>query len=362
MRPKWMVPTAADFRDIVSGRRRGFMAYACRAALAAIELPYATAVSLRNRGYDQGSRPVHRVPIPVISVGNITLGGVGKTPLVEWLARWFLERGVRVALISRGYGAKAGRPNDEAMELEQKLPTVPHFQNPDRVQAARTAIETTNCRLILMDDAFQHRRIHRDLDIVVVDALEPFGFGRVFPRGALREPLRGLQRANVIALSRADLVTPGEKRHIRHQLAQYAPHAVFVEMRHMPRAWLSSDGRCEPLEVLDGAEIVAFCGIGNPAGFRQSLESCGCHIAKLIEYPDHYAYADSDLNELTQAISGYAEAASVVCTQKDLVKIGKTTLGALPLRALVIAIEIMDGERALEAELQRCLNSIPPTD
>ena len=128
----------SGFRDLVSGRRRGPAAAALRGILAAAEVPYAWAVRWRNRCYDRGMRAVHRIGAPVISVGNLTLGGTGKTPMVEWIARWFLARGRKVGIVSRGYGLRSG-PNDEARELAWKLPGVPHVQDPDRVAAARRA-------------------------------------------------------------------------------------------------------------------------------------------------------------------------------------------------------------------------------
>ena len=259
----------AGFRALISGQRRGAQAALLRGLLRAAEMPYTAAVQWRNRQYDRGHKPIERVDVPVISVGNLTLGGTGKTPLVAWLARWFRQRGVRVTIISRGYGAEAGAQNDEALELEQTLPDVPHVQNPDRVAAAKMAIEEFDCQLILLDDAFQHRRIHRDLNIVVVDALEPFGFGHVFPRGALREPLAGLRRSDVVVLSRADLVEPLERERIRSTVAQYAPAAIWLEASHQPEKLLSASGREEALSALAGQPVAAFCGIGNPAGFRQ---------------------------------------------------------------------------------------------
>ncbi|HVW39504.1 MAG TPA: tetraacyldisaccharide 4'-kinase, partial [Pirellulales bacterium] len=135
----------SEFRALVSGQRKGPAAIALRAALRLAETPYAVAVAWRNRGYDVGRRPIERVGVPVISVGNLTLGGSGKTPMVEWLARWLRARDVRVTIISRGYGAEAGARNDEALELEERLPDVPHLQNPDRVEAARVAIEEFEC-------------------------------------------------------------------------------------------------------------------------------------------------------------------------------------------------------------------------
>ena len=176
----------SEFRDLVSGRRRGIGASVLRAALRVAEVPYGLAMLWRNRRYDRDLARTHRVEVPVVSVGNLTLGGTGKTPMVEWIARHLRAQNVRVTLISRGYGAEAGAANDEALELEQKLPDVPHLQNPDRVAAARTAVDKLDCQLILLDDGFQHRRLGRDLDIVLLDALEPFGFGHVFPGGMLR--------------------------------------------------------------------------------------------------------------------------------------------------------------------------------
>ena len=149
------------FHDLVSGRQSGFIALLLRTLLRVAELPYSVAMRWRNWRYNTTASKVCRVDVPVISVGNLTTGGTGKTPMVLWLARWFGEHGIRVTLISRGYAAQAGSRNDEALELEQRLPDVPHLQNPDRVKAAKRAIEELACQLILLDDAFQHRRIHR---------------------------------------------------------------------------------------------------------------------------------------------------------------------------------------------------------
>ena len=169
--------------------------------LRAAEVPYTFEVKRRNRAFDSGRKASERVSVPVISVGNLTLGGTGKTPLVEWVALAAAARYPRDHRQPR-LRRRSGRQNDEALELELRLPDVPHLQNPDRVAAAQTAIEEFECQAIVLDDGFQHRRLVRDLDIVLIDALEPFGFGHVFPRGTLREPLEGLKRAHAVALSR----------------------------------------------------------------------------------------------------------------------------------------------------------------
>src|SRR3954469_6838642 len=213
----------SEFRDLVSGRRKGILATLARGVLRVVEVPYTIAVSIRNRRYDRGAAKVQNIGVPVITVGNLTLGGTGKTPMVKWLAQRFQNAGVRVAIVSRGYGAAEGKHNDEALELAQSLADVPHIQNRDRVAAARIAIHDFKSRLILLDDGFQHRRLGRDLDIVLLDALEPFGVEHVFPRGTLREPLTGLARAQVVCLSRADAISQSERDAIRRRVANIAP-------------------------------------------------------------------------------------------------------------------------------------------
>ncbi|MEM0927420.1 MAG: tetraacyldisaccharide 4'-kinase, partial [Planctomycetota bacterium] len=197
--------TPLDFLRIIDGSDRRIAASVIRIGLWAASFPYRFAIGLRNRSFDRGTN-VSRVDVPVISVGNLTTGGTGKTPVVAFLAKWFRDRGVRVAIVSRGYGRGDADENDEALELHQRLPDVPHLQDPDRVQSARIAIEELGTQLILMDDGFQHRRLDRDLDIVLIDATCPFGHGYLLPRGLLREPTSSLARADAVLLTRSDLV------------------------------------------------------------------------------------------------------------------------------------------------------------
>jgi tetraacyldisaccharide 4'-kinase len=270
--------------------------------------------------------------------------------MVEWIARWFSERGLQPAVISRGYGSQGGRLNDEALELAWNLPGVPHLQNPDRVAAAQQAVGDFRCRVIVLDDAFQHRRIGRDLDIVLLDAMEPWGFGHVFPRGTLREPLVGLGRANVIALSRADTLSPPERRAIRERVASYAPQADWLAVAHAPRGLVAAAGGEEPLEWLAGKRVLAFCGIGNPAGFRHTLAACRCEVAEFREFADHHPYDRRDCDALAAAAERL-DVAAVVCTHKDLVKLAVDRLGDRPLRAIRIGLEILEGQEVLEKRL-----------
>jgi tetraacyldisaccharide 4'-kinase len=320
-----------------------------------LEIPYAAAMRWRNRRYDRGAG-VHRVDVPVISVGNLTLGGVGKTPFVCYLGGWLRDRGVRPAIVSRGYRATNGA-NDEALEIAERLPGVTQVQSPDRVWAAWRAIDAGNCDALVLDDGFQHRRLARDFDIVLLDATEPFGFEHVFPRGALREPVSGLTRADAIVLTRADMVSAAEREKIRARAAQHAPAALWAECRHAPAGILTADGEQKPVQSLAAKSVAAFCGIGNPQGFRHTLETCGARVVSLREYPDHFDYGgdpnghgSSTIEELRRWASAQAVDA-IVTTHKDLVKVRRTSLGNRPLWALAIGIEILTGGAELEARL-----------
>jgi tetraacyldisaccharide 4'-kinase len=348
------VLTSSEFRELVSGRRPGVVAHLLRFGLWLAQGPYVAVVRWRNRRYDTRPQLTHRVGVPVVSVGNLSLGGTGKTPMVEWIARWFRRHDVRVTIISRGYGAEAGAKNDEALELEQRLPDVPHLQNPDRVAAAQTAIEELDCQLILLDDAFQHRRIGRDLDIVLLDALEPFGFEHVFPRGTLREPVAGIARADAVLLSRADMLKQPDRDQIRDRVRRHAPAVVWIEATHAPRRLINSSGREAPLDRLSDRPLAAFCGIGNPAGFRHTLETCGWRVAGFREFPDHHRYERRDIESLTDWADKIG-ADAVVCTCKDLVKLGVDSLGPHPLWAIDIGLEFLNGQAEFEASLARRL-------
>jgi tetraacyldisaccharide 4'-kinase len=343
-----------EFRELVSGRRRGLAPSAARAALRLAEIPYTAAVRWRNSRYDAGRAAAHRVEVPVVSVGNLTLGGTGKTPMVEWIARWLRQQGVRVCLISRGYGADDGARNDEALELAQKLPDVPHLVDPDRVRAARAAIRERACQVIVLDDGFQHRRLARDLDVVLLDAFEPFGWGHVFPRGTLREPVAGLVRAGAIALSRADAASPEERRAVRATALRHAPGAVWMEVIHAPRSLLSASSKEIAVESLAGRPVAAVCGIGNPAGFWHTLARMGCQVVARREFPDHHRYRPDEIRSLATWADGLGVEA-VLTTHKDLVKIGFENLGRQPLWAVRIGLEFLAGQAEFEALLRPLL-------
>ncbi|WP_165227998.1 tetraacyldisaccharide 4'-kinase [Aquisphaera insulae] len=347
--PQW-------FLRLVRGEIHNPAAAVARLGLGAVAVGYGAAVRARNLAYDRGWKPASRARVPVISVGNLTLGGTGKTPMVEWLARRYRREGWRVALISRGYGHEGGI-NDEGLVLEENLNDVPHLQDPDRVKLAEIAVEELEAELILLDDGFQHRRLARDVDLVMLDALDPFGLDRLFPRGLLREPVSSLRRASAVILSRADTIDAAAVEAIRRRVERAAPGIPFIRTRHAPIDLLDAEGPAGPIGDLAGKHVLAFCGIGNPMGFRRTLEPL-CELGDLEVFPDHHPYGAGDVAELTEwARRGGADL--VLTTQKDFVKLRTSTLGAVPLRALRIGLEITEGLESLEQVLGKVPRPAP---
>lgn len=288
--------------------------------------------------------------MPVVSVGNLTLGGTGKTPCVEWVARHFRRRDVRVAILSRGYGGGAGR-NDEAMVLEENLPDVPHLQDPDRVAAALRAVEELESELLVLDDGFQHRRLHRDLDVVLIDATRPPTRDYLFPRGTLREPAGGLRRAGAIVLTRCDQVPSSEVDALRAWLAARWPHTPVATTEHRPFALSDGGEEVEPVEALAGRVVGAFCGIGNPDGFRRTLEGLGAAVVAFRTFPDHHAYTRADVEGLACWAEALPKDAVLATTQKDWVKLRVPGLARRKLWAVRIGLHFRDGEEPFAAAL-----------
>lgn len=333
------------WRSVVEGTARDPSAFVLRRMMWLARLPYGVGVWWRNRRFDRG-RNVDRVDAPVICIGNLTVGGTGKTPCVEYVARLLREHDYQVAILSRGYGSEAGR-NDEAMVLEENLPDVPHYQDRDRVAIARTAIEESESEILVLDDGFQHRRLARDLDIVLVDATNPWGGDYLFPRGGLREPRSHLKRAGFVVLTRCDAVEPAAIDRLVGEVWRIVPEVPIAKTIHAPLELLNGESRSE-VESLRGKPVGAFCGIGNPRAFRQTLESLGADIRDFREYPDHHAYRREDVDELQKWAATLPSDTWIVTTQKDWVKLRIAELGQRTLWALRVGMQFTEGREVFE--------------
>ena len=345
--------------ELLSGRSNSLSSILMRAGLWCLSQPYTAVIWARNAAYDKNWKGVGKAAVPVISIGNLTAGGTGKTPAVAMLARWFRERNIRVGILSRGFGAGIDGRNDEAKELEVLLPDVPHLQKPDRLASAVIATEELGMQLLLLDDGFQHRRIHRDLEIVLLDAREPFGFGYMLPRGLLREPVRSLRRADIVMATRADQVDPQRLAEIRTRVQRYNPKAAWLESEHKPVRLRNSAGELQSIGWLCGKNVLGTCGLGNPMGFMQTLRSCGANLVSSITFPDHHNYSSHDIQLLEkQANECDIQCDAIICTGKDLAKIDSPRIGKYQLWSLDVELTIRTGAPILEEFLNRIVAGI----
>jgi tetraacyldisaccharide 4'-kinase len=340
---------SVHYRALIGRQTRGLVPGVQRAGLWLASVPYGWAVAVRNACYDIGWKKSHRAAVPVVSIGNLTAGGTGKTPCVEYVARFYRQRGLRVAILSRGYGSSGGR-NDEARVLEENLPDVPHLQGADRVALAAIAVEELESEVLVLDDAFQHRRLARDLDLVLVDVTNPWGHGYLLPRGLLRERPRRLRRAGVVLLTRCDQVLDAEREQVRRTAARLAPGVPLVETTHRPVDLVN--GATAPLDRLRGRPVAAFCGLGNPEAFRHTLLGLGARVNAFRTFPDHHAYTRADVEDLTAWARRQEPDTVAVTTQKDLVKLRLPRLGPYELWAVRVRLHVEAGQDVLDRRLE----------
>lgn len=365
------------FRSIISGERRGAGATVARALLSAAEPLYACAARQRNRRFDRDPARVRHLPRPVISIGNLTAGGTGKTPIVRWLAQRLRDEGKRVGILSRGYKAARGTLGDEQRMLDRLLngsaaettgaPPAPHVSiraNPDRFAAGTTALlERPDLDLFLLDDGFQHRRLARDMDIVLINATEPFGFGHVLPRGLLREPLEGLRRAGAIVVTHASAV-PSVAEIVR-QVRLHNAHVPIYRADHAPAGFRStmpgSDTGCEyDLEALRAKRVFAFCGLSSPASFERAIRSLAGRYVGHRWFADHHDYTARDL-QAVQSAARTSDAEVIVTTEKDAVKLADLPQRPddIPLWRFDVAAQFFDDdEQRLLGQVRAVLDRI----
>jgi tetraacyldisaccharide 4'-kinase len=326
---------------------------------------YGAIVSLRNYLYDRGVFEVHDLGAFTVSVGNLTTGGTGKTPLVAHIAAILADHGEKVCILTRGYGrqdprdrvlvsdgehvlADAATGGDEPVELAQKLlGKAIVIADADRVAAAEWARRRFGITAFVLDDGFQHRKAKRDLDIVCVDATVGASAQTMLPAGHLREPLDGLRRAAAVVITRAELAS--DTSELKASLADLAPHALVVECR-------TRQGELRSMSVDNersaNDRIYAFCGLGNPENFFEGLRRSGCEVAGKRSFRDHHRYTTADIESI-EAAARDTGADALVTTRKDAVKFEKLTF-TLP--CFVSEIDLEFDSESLVQLLDRSLS------
>jgi len=341
------------------------------ALLYAPSLLYRGAVALRNRLYDAGWLPADRLPGRVVSLGNLAVGGTGKTPLTSCLAGHLVQAGYRVAVLSRGYARRGGGApllvsdgrtvlaepvwaGDEPWLIARDNPSVPVAVGADRRAAARLVTEASPVEVFLLDDAYQHRRIARDLDLLLVDGSDALGNGRMLPFGPLREPESSLARADAVVLTRSEGDIPPA---LASLLNRYNPEAPVFHARIEPVAFVRQDGTSIASSALEGFTAYAFCGIARPGRFEHDLLSTGLRLAGVRRFPDHHPFSRRALEEVVHE-ARRTGAEILVTTEKDLVRMTSFPEGAPALYALSLRVTFPESPGLVDWVIER-LHALP---
>jgi len=318
-------------------------------------LPYEGAIRIKTFLYSTGLLNPKRLPCPVISLGNITVGGTGKTPLVMALARGLLERGIPVAILSRGYkGARTSGPlvsngqnvflsleesGDEPFLMAETLKGIPVLVGKDRFLNGQMAFQRFGVRGLLLDDGYQYLRLHRDLNILLIDSHIGFGDHQLLPRGILREPLSHLRRAHLFLLTKVD--HPEISQRLEERLREVNPSSQIFHSHYEPLGLIGPKGEWEEIDTIKGKKILVFSGIANPKYFSFLLRECGMEIIREVIFPDHHIYTTKDLISIKKKVNKIDWA---VTTEKDMVKLKRFNIDPLPIRALRIEVKIWEEE------------------
>jgi len=316
------------YRKLISGTSSGLGAVLLRFFLGVAARFYSTAIVLRNFLYSKGWLKIYRANAIVISIGNITAGGTGKTPLVTWLCNKITQnsklktQNCNCAILTRGYKAtknsklKTKNYSDEPAILAESCPEAKVVVNPDRVAGAAEAVNKFGAKVLIMDDGFQHRRLSRDLDIVTIDGTQPFGYGKVLPAGLLRESVAALKRADAVVVTRCDQTAESELTQLEEKLQQVNPDMIIARSIHAPVCAKSIGHKEITIEQLKDKKIFAFCGIANPDAFLNTIKNIGANLVGSKIYNDHYHYTDDCLADIYEQ-AGHLKADLILSTQKD---------------------------------------------
>ncbi len=373
------------FLELLNGKRRSQLDRAALILLFIASRFYRTAVQFRIWMYDKRVIRNHALGCLVVSIGNLSCGGTGKTPVVEVFAKTLSGKGRRVAILSRGYRSKKrtlwdkikhmfdvqkieippkvvsdGRDllmdsayaGDEPYMLASNLKDVAVLVDKDRVKSGLYAIEHFGTDVLILDDGFQYLMLKQHINIVLVDSTDPFGNGHVLPRGILREPIKNIRRADYIFLSKSD---GGSKlRHLKAFLRRHNRRAEIIECTHRPQylEMVYYRGKREPLEKLRGSRVAALSAIACPAGFEGFVESLGATLVLRKRYADHHRYTQQEIIEFINQAKA-AKADFIVTTEKDAVRIPKLDRRDVPMYFLRIEIDILSGQESFDQCISR---------
>lgn len=347
-----------------------------------LSLIYGSAVKIRGFFYDKGLLWPKKLPCVVISIGNITVGGTGKTPMTIYVANLVKRMGYKVVVISRGYKGlaektggivsdgkrmfmKADKSGDEPFMIANRLKNTPVVVGKNRFKAGIMAFNSFNPDVIVLDDAYQHLKLKRDIDLVLLDNKYPFGNNHLLPRGTLREPISSLMRSDAIILTRSDSTSDMEKESSLSKFKKYTCGKPIFKAIHTPKIYKIIKGKniisdkisTHSFDLMRGQKVFAFSGIARNSDFRHVVEGLNCKLKGFTEFPDHHLYSNDDLSNLLQLLNKL-KVDFVLTTEKDYVKIADRVTWPVDLVVIGINISLGNYDNAFDNFLKNRLDEL----
>ncbi len=344
--------------NVISGKMKGILPALLRYELLEISWLCLIAVKFRNQLYSSKIIKSERLPCKVISVGNIVAGGTGKTPTVIAIAKMLQEStDFKIAVLSRGYKSKIrgntvvsdgknilhdqSEVGDEPYLIAKKLTNIPVIIGKDRIKSGLIAVEKFNTQVVILDDGFQYLKLEKDINILVIDSTQPFGYGYILPRGYLREPLSAIKRADVILLTRVDQCN--DLGSIYDSLNLIAPSIPIFESTHCPTSlYAINENKNIELENIKGKNILAVCGIANPLSFFNTLKSLQLSKINLLKFSDHHDYTTEDIKMIKKKMHE-TKSDYIITTEKDLMKLN--AIQDIPFLVLNIELRLVSSTK-----------------
>ncbi len=359
---------------VISRSQKGLLASIILFFLSILECIYIFILKIRLLVFDLNIVITRNLNCKVISIGNITAGGTGKTPMVRFLADEYKRKGLEVVIVSRGYKSESSQARivfngqkivvseedagDEAQMLSKMLSDIPIVVGKDRYSAGKLALKEFNPDIILLDDGFQHWKLHRDKDIVLIDGTNPFGYNHLLPRGLLRESLEALSRADIIVITKINSINEDRISIICETIKKYNSKATIFKAKYQSKDIKlhnnNGDIRVISSDYLDGKRVLAFSGIGNPSSFHKSLQECGCTVTTYHKYSDHHQYTLEDVKYIASSILE-EQVEIVITTEKDAVKLDQEMLELLTEKCgfveLMVSMELQEKDDLVNSSL-----------
>lgn len=344
------------FERLLYKKKKSFYEKLLLSPLYFASLIYGLILRIRAYLYFKGIFKVAKLPCPVISIGNLTLGGTGKTTLLMTIAKRLKQRGICVAILTRGYRGKMSQgyilkndeeeikfspelAGDEPFLMAKNLNGIPIFIGRDRLKNGLMAIKYFSPSCFLIDDGFQYLKLYRDVNILLIDSLMEFGDGHIFPSGILREPLSQLKRADIFLITK--VINPESLWKLKETILKIKPYSKIFYSHYEPICLIGPNGEIRGVRSFIGKNVIGLSGIGNPGYFSYLLRKCGMNLKYEIIFPDHHFYTMKDLTIIEEKIK---EVDCIVTTEKDMVKLIKLNLNKFPIYALRIEIKIWEEE------------------